>query len=210
MRPLFFILIIRSKKALAESILPMHSLDHFPIPLLGFAAYSGTGKTTLITQLLPKLTAQGLRIGMVKHSHHDIEMDKPGKDSYRLRKAGACQMVLASPHRTIMFVEQDEPIEPTLITQLNWLDTTELDLVLVEGFRHEAFSKIELHRPSLGKPLLVTTDDHIIAIASDSDINQKDITARPVPSLDLNDVDAICDFITAYCAAKGSSAINLR
>ena len=187
----------------------MHSLDHFPIPLLGFAAYSGTGKTTLITQLLPKLTAQGLRIGMVKHSHHDIEMDKPSKDSYKLRKAGACQMVLASPHRTIMFAEQDEPAEPTLLAQLNWLDTTELDLVLVEGFRHESFSKIELHRPSLGKPLLASTDEHIIAIATDADadINQSGLTAKSIPCLDLNNIDAICDFIIAYCADKGLSAV---
>jgi molybdopterin-guanine dinucleotide biosynthesis protein B len=188
----------------------MHSLDHFPIPLLGFAAYSGTGKTTLITQLLPKLTAQGLRIGMVKHSHHDIEMDKPSKDSYKLRKAGACQMVLASPHRTIVFVEQDEPTEPALMTQLNWLDTKALDLVLVEGFRHEAFSKIELHRPSLGKPLLASTDEHIIAIATDTnaDINQASLTAKSITCLDLNDIDAICAFITAYCADKGSSSIS--
>jgi molybdopterin-guanine dinucleotide biosynthesis protein B len=186
----------------------MHSLDHFPIPLLGFAAYSGTGKTTLITQLIPKLAAQGLRIGMVKHSHHDIEMDNPGKDSYKLRKAGACQMVLASPHRTIMFVEQDEPAEPTLLAQLNWLDTAALDLVLVEGFRHEVFSKIELHRPSLGKPLLAATDEHIIAIASDADINQPDLTTKSITCLDLNDIDAICDFITAYCVEKGSSSIS--
>ena len=108
----------------------MASLEHFPIPLLGFAAFSGTGKTTLITQLLPKLTERGLRIGMVKHSHHDIEMDNPKKDSYKLRKAGACQMVLASPHRTILFAEQelaeqDEPEEPKLITQLNGLNTDE-------------------------------------------------------------------------------------
>jgi molybdopterin-guanine dinucleotide biosynthesis protein B len=205
MRPLFFILFSSLKKALTENNITMHSLDHFPIPLLGFAAYSGTGKTTLITQLLPKLTAQGLRIGMVKHSHHDIEIDNPGKDSYRLRKAGACQVVLASPHRTILFAEQNEPSEPTLQAQLNWLDTAALDLVLVEGFRHEAFSKIELHRPSLGKPLLASTDEHIIAIVSDADINRAGLTTKSITCLDLNNIDAICDFITAYCAAKGSS-----
>ncbi|WP_017220078.1 molybdopterin-guanine dinucleotide biosynthesis protein B [Moritella dasanensis] len=177
----------------------MFCIDDFPIPLLGFSAFSGTGKTTLITQLLPKLTEHGLRIGMVKHSHHDIEMDNPNKDSYKLRKAGACQMVLASPHRTIMFAEQAEAEEPKLITQLNWLNTDELDLVLVEGFRHEAFTKIELHRPSLGKPLLAVDDQHIIAIATDAAIEQKKLLAKGLTYLDLNDINAITDFIIHYC-----------
>ncbi|NQZ91977.1 MAG: molybdopterin-guanine dinucleotide biosynthesis protein B [Moritella sp.] len=181
----------------------MASLEHFPIPLLGFAAFSGTGKTTLITQLLPKLTERGLRIGMVKHSHHDIEMDNPKKDSYKLRKAGACQMVLASPHRTILFAEQelaeqDEPEEPKLITQLNWLNTDELDLVLVEGFRHEEFTKIELHRPSLGKPILANEDEHIIAIATDAAIDKTDLLGRELTYLELNDINAITDFIVHY------------
>ncbi|GIC79013.1 molybdopterin-guanine dinucleotide biosynthesis protein B [Moritella sp. F3] len=177
----------------------MTSLAHFPIPLLGFAAFSGTGKTTLITQLLPKLTERGLRIGMVKHSHHDIEMDNPNKDSYKLRKAGACQMVLASPHRTILFSEQDEPAEPQLITQLKWLNTDELDLVLVEGFRHEAFAKIELHRPSLGKPLLAVDDQHIIAIATDAAIEKKELLDKGLTYLDLNDINVITTFIMRYC-----------
>ncbi|CAM2909208.1 molybdopterin-guanine dinucleotide biosynthesis protein B [Moritella viscosa] len=176
----------------------MASLKNFPIPLLGFAAFSGTGKTTLITQLLPQLTELGLRIGMVKHSHHDIEMDNPNKDSYKLRKAGACQMVLASPHRTIVFSEQDEPTEPKLITQLNWLNTNELDLVLVEGFRHEAFTKIELHRPSLGKPILANEDAHIIAIASDTEIDKEALLERSISYLDLNDINEITNFIMQY------------
>ena len=177
----------------------MTSLAYFPIPLLGFAAFSGTGKTTLITQLLPKLTQRGLRIGMVKHSHHDIDMDNPKKDSYKLRKAGACQMVLASPHRTILFSEQDEPAEPELITQLNWLNTDKLDLVLVEGFRHESFTKIELHRPSLGKPLLAVNDDHIIAIATDENIDKSVLQGKTLAYLNLNDIEAISDFVIHYC-----------
>ncbi len=171
----------------------MHSLTDFPVPLLGFAAFSGTGKTTLLTKLLPLLTAKGIRVGMVKHSHHDIEMDQPGKDSYRLRKAGACQMVLASPHRSIIFAEKDEQKEPKLVDQLNWLDLTQLDLVLVEGFRHEAFPKIELHRPSLNKPLLCQQDPNIIAIATD-----KQLTNIDLPQFDLNNIEQIAAFVNNY------------
>ena len=178
------------------------SLANCPIPVLGFAAFSGTGKTTLLTKLLPKLAASGLRVGMVKHSHHDIEMDKPGKDSYRLRQAGACQLVLASPHRSIVFAEQNEVAEPTLLAQLNWLNITMLDLVLVEGFRDEAFTKIELHRPSLGKPLLAAQDCNIIAIASDEPLDLAALdspTLLTTPQLDLNDIDGIAALIISYC-----------
>jgi len=174
----------------------MFELNNFPVPLLGFAAYSGTGKTTLIEKLIPLLTAQGINIGLVKHSHHDIEMDKPGKDSYRLRKAGASQVVLASPFRTIIFKEQPQQNEPTLIEQLNCLETGRLDLVLVEGFRHEKFDKIELYRASLAKPLLHRDDESIIAIASDEKI-QTSLT-----HLDINDVDSIKEFIVEFLALK--------
>lgn len=107
-------------------------------------------------------------------------------------------MVLASPHRTIIFSEQDEPEEPKLMTQLNWLNTDELDLVLVEGFRHEAFTKIELHRPSLGKPILANEDKHIIAIATDAAIDKTDLLTRELTYLELNDINAITDFIVHY------------
>ena len=180
----------------------MHSLANCPVPLLGFAAFSGTGKTTLLTQLLPKLSALGFKVGMVKHSHHDIEMDKPGKDSYRLRQAGACQLVLASPHRSIVFAEQNEVAEPTLLAQLNWLNMTALDLVLVEGFRDEDFAKIELHRPSLGKPLLAIQDSNIIAIVSDERLSLATMDSPALlttPQLDLNNIDSIAAFIISYC-----------
>ena len=77
----------------------------FPIPLVGFAAYSGTGKTTLLRKIIPLLAEKGLRVGMVKHTHHNIDVDHPGKDSYELRKSGTAQMVLASPKRTTLIVE---------------------------------------------------------------------------------------------------------
>ena len=162
--------------------------------VLGFAAYSGTGKTQLLTQLIPVLKQQGLKVAVIKHSHHDIEIDQPGKDSYRLRMAGATPVILASPFRQIMITERNPERPVTLAEQLAMLSGNDYDLILVEGFRHEPFAKIELHRPSLGKPLLYPSDSHIIAIATDSAL----ATATHLPLLDLNDIKAIADFILCY------------
>jgi molybdopterin-guanine dinucleotide biosynthesis protein B len=174
----------------------MYSIENFPKVILGFSAYSGTGKTTLIEKLIPLLIADGINIGLIKHSHHDIEMDNPGKDSYRLRKAGASQVVLASPYRSIIFKERLQQTEPNLTEQLNFLDLNNLDLVLVEGFRSEKFAKIELHRPSLGKPLLSPHDSSIIAIASDQPL------ATSLPALNINDIEQIKVFILEYLSLK--------
>jgi len=160
-------------------------------PLLGFAAYSGTGKTTLLIKLLPLLKMQGLRIGMIKHSHHRFEIDVPGKDSYELRKAGAAQILLTSQHRWALIEDRPETQEPQLQEELGRLDQAMLDLVLVEGFRHEAFPKIELHRPSLNKPLLYLDDPNIIAIATDAQLP----TSTELPILDINDASAVADFV---------------
>jgi len=167
----------------------LHTLVH-PATLLGFAAYSGTGKTTLIEALLPRLIASGLRVGMVKHSHHQLELDKPGKDSHRLRQAGASQLVLATPQRSILF--QEHAREPELEQQLALLQCERLDLVLVEGYRHRRFAKLELHRPAMGRPLLCRSDPSIIAVASDRPIDCE------LPVLDLNDHQQIIDFIASY------------
>lgn len=174
----------------------MYSIENFPKVILGFSAYSGTGKTTLIEKLIPLLIADGINIGLIKHSHHYIEMDKPGKDSYRLRKAGASQVVLASPYRTIIFKEKLQQTEPNLMEQLNCLDLNNLDLVLVEGFRDEKFAKIELHRPSLGKPLLYPNDPSIIAIAADEQLSTS------LPTLNINDIEQIKVFVLQYLSFK--------
>jgi molybdopterin-guanine dinucleotide biosynthesis protein MobB len=165
----------------------------YPLPLLGFAACSGTGKTTLLTQLLPRLARLGLRVGVVKHAHHGFDIDQPGKDSHALRQAGARQLCIASGKR-IAWIKEREPEadEPGLREALAALDPDELDLVLVEGFKREAFPKIELHRPALGHPLLYPEDRHIIAVASDAPLAQ--LPAR-LTRLDLNDIDAIAGFI---------------
>jgi len=168
-------------------------------PVIGFAAFSGTGKTTLLTRLLPMLRERGLRVAMVKHAHHSFDVDQPGKDSYELRKAGADQMLIASGRRWALMCETPERAgDPELTELLGHLDTTQVDLVMVEGFKHVHFPKIELHRPSLGHPLLAAEDDSILAIATDAPLPGE---ARAVPLLDLNDPATIADFIVAYIKA---------
>lgn len=161
------------------------------IPVLGFCAYSGTGKTTLLVKLLPVLKGSGLRVAMIKHAHHDFDIDKPGKDSYELRKAGADQVLIASDKRLALMQEiETEQDLPSLIARL---DLGSIDLVLVEGFRHVAFPKIELHRPSLGKELIFPHDEDVIAVASDEEVDSGDI-----PCLSLNDTGEIAAFIKGW------------
>ncbi len=166
-----------------------------PVPLVGFVAPSGTGKTTLLKQVIPLLRAQGLRLALIKHTHHQFDIDTPGKDSYELRHAGAEQVMVASRHRWALMVETPQQTEdPQLDHLLSCLDSDTPDLILVEGFRHEAIPKIELHRPALQHPLLYPADPNIIAIASDTAL---EINAA-LPVLDLNNPAAIADFILAY------------
>ncbi|MBM4968167.1 bifunctional molybdopterin-guanine dinucleotide biosynthesis adaptor protein MobB/molybdopterin molybdotransferase MoeA [Vibrio parahaemolyticus] len=166
-----------------------HTLN---IPILGFAAYSGTGKTTLLEALLPKLTEAGLRIGMLKHAHHNFDIDKPGKDSYRLRKAGASQMLIASRNRFALMTETPEA-EAEFEYLLTRFDEDKLDVVLVEGCKNIAFPKIELHREEVGKPWLYPHDENIIAIASDSAELDSEL-----PQMNINDLDAIAQFVLQY------------
>lgn len=166
-------------------------LNHAKSPILGFAAFSGTGKTTLLVKLLPLLNARGLCVALVKHAHHEFDIDHPGKDSYALRKAGANPMLIGSRNRWALMVETPGQDEPGLDDLLVHLDQSSIDLVLVEGFKHVDFPKIELHRPSLGKPLLYLTDNSIIAIAVDHALADN----PAIPQLDLNAPEQIADFI---------------
>ena len=164
------------------------------IPILGFVAHSGTGKTTLLLKIIPLLKAKGLRIGMIKHTHHKFDIDHPGKDSYRLRHAGAEQMLVASRKRWALMVEiGDEFDEPYLEQVLLHLNQDKLDLILVEGFKHERFPKIEVHRPSLERPLFFPEDDSVIAIACDAPL----AVATDLPVLDMNLPEQIVAFIEA-------------
>jgi len=164
----------------------------FPKPVLGFSAYSGTGKTSLLVKLLPLMKLQGLRVAMIKHAHHDFDIDKPGKDSYELRKAGAGQVLVSSAKRSALITEYEIQVEPNLI-----------DLILVEGFRHLSFPKIELHRPILGKPLIFPEDDAVIAIATDETIDAEDL-----PLLNLNVVEEIAGFVNRWLIDQGINAVK--
>jgi len=166
-------------------------MQHAHVPLLGFAAFSGTGKTTLLTQTIPLLKHHGVRIGLIKHSHHNFQIDQPGKDSFRLRAAGASPVMLVSTRRRAIITEIIPEREPRLDDQLKLFDQSELDLILVEGFKAEQFPKIELHRPSLNQPLLYPNDPNIIAIASDCALETPDTLTQ----LDINQPEMIAAFI---------------
>lgn len=176
---------------------PRGAQIEFPIPLIGFAAFSGTGKTTLLAALIPMLKEKGLRIAVVKHAHHSFDMEQPGKDSFRLRAAGADEILVVSRSRFGWIREfRDDRDEPDLREALAVLDPSRLDLVLVEGFKTEAFPKIELHRPSLKKPLLFPQDDNIIAVATDTSALAQDLGG--LPQLSIDKPAAIADFVMAF------------
>ncbi|EMD2717124.1 molybdopterin-guanine dinucleotide biosynthesis protein MobB [Enterobacter roggenkampii] len=165
------------------------------IPLLAISAWSGTGKTTLLKKLIPALCARGLRPGLIKHSHHNMDIDTPGKDSYELRKAGAAQTMVASPQRWALMTETPDEAPLNLAYLVSRMDHSTLDLVLVEGFKHEAVPKILLFRSDAGHDMSeLTLDEHVIAVASDVAVELE------VPVLDLNDVDGIAQFIVAWSA----------
>lgn len=161
------------------------------VPILGFAAFSGAGKTTLLSKIIPILVKNNLRPGLIKHSHHNFDIDKPGKDSYKLRSAGASPVLLVSKYRRAIITDFIEPHEPRLSDQLKSIDQTQLDLILVEGFKSESFPKIEVHRPELEKPLLFPEDPDIIAIAS----NAKLALPEHIQFLDLNMPEIIATYI---------------
>jgi len=174
------------------------------VPIVGFAAYSGTGKTTLLKKLLPLLKARGVRVGMVKHAHHTFDVDQPGKDSYELRKAGAAQMLIASRTRWALMVERPREKDPQLDEVLLELDQAALDLILVEGFKQERFPKIELRRSGLrGKPFY-PDDDSIVAVASDDPTSLD----TELPVLDLNRPVEIVDFIIDKILNSGRQAAS--
>jgi len=167
------------------------------IPLLAVAAWSGTGKTTLLKKLIPALCARGVRPGLIKHTHHDMDVDTPGKDSYELRKAGAAQTLVASNQRWALMTETPDENELDLGWLVSRMDATKLDLVLVEGFKHEPLPKILLWREDCGHDINeLTIDEHAIAVASDVTL------ALKVPVLDLNDIEEVAEFVLQWLTQK--------
>ena len=161
------------------------------VPLLGLAAYSGTGKTTLLSKIITIFRQRDLRVGVIKHAHHTFEIDYPGKDSYILRKSGANQVLIGSRKRWALIVERSSEQDLYFEEYLTNLDQDNLDIILVEGFKPEAIPKIELNRAELNNPFLYTNDKSIIAIATD----RTEPPATELPLLDLNQPQQIADFI---------------
>jgi molybdopterin-guanine dinucleotide biosynthesis protein B len=171
--------------------------------IIGLAGWSGSGKTTLITKLLPHLIARGLRVSTLKHAHHGFDLDQPGKDSFMHRTAGATEVVISSAKRFAVLHElRDEPEWdlPELLTKF-----AAVDLVLVEGFKRDAFPKIEIHRTANGKPLIQPDDPHVVAIASDIALPQ-----AKVPVVGLDDVETIADVLLQHAVPLHSVAAAVR
>ena len=171
--------------------------------VFGIAGYSGAGKTTLLEALIPLFVARGLRVSLIKHTHHDFDIDKPGKDSWRLREAGCAEVMLLSNRRWALMHELRGAAEPTLDEQLALLSPC--DLVLIEGYKDAPFPKLEVHRAANDKALLASTNpENIVAVASDATIGFPD--SLNIPLLDLADRKAIADFILSYLELSWTTA----
>jgi molybdopterin-guanine dinucleotide biosynthesis protein B len=166
--------------------------------VFGFAGWSGSGKTTLVERLIPEFTRRGLRVSVIKHAHHGFDLDKPGKDSWRHREAGATQVLMLSNDRWVLMHELRGAPEPTLEEQLRLLEPC--DLVLIEGYKAAAVPKIEIHRPSHGKPALWPENPHVVAVATDA-ANAAELDC-PLRCLPLNDPTAVADFILDYLKTR--------
>lgn len=160
----------------------------------GFAGWSGSGKTTLIEQLIPRFNMQGLKVSLIKHAHHNFDVDQPGKDSYRHREAGCQEVLVTSARRWVLMHELRGAEEPGLEAQMKLISPC--DLLLVEGFKRYAMPKLEIYRKENGKAFLHPEDPNIVAVASDVPVD------TGLPTFDLNDYDAIAEFIIAYNGLK--------
>ncbi len=156
--------------------------------IIGLAGWSGSGKTTVITKLIPCLLARGVKVSTLKHAHHGFDMDKPGKDSFMHREAGATEVLISSAKRWAILHELRE--EPEWDLDALVAKMSPVDLVLVEGFKRDPFPKLEIHRAANGKPLLYPQDPHIVAVASDIAL-----PGTPLPVLDLNGIEPIADLL---------------
>lgn len=155
--------------------------------LFGFAGYSGSGKTTLIEKLIPLFVNEGFKVSLIKHAHHDFDLDQPGKDSYRHRAAGAGEVLIGSSKRWAIMHELIGEAEPQLAAHLERLSPC--DIVFVEGFKGDPMPKLEIHRKAAMKPLLFQNDPHIVGIACDVRLDTE------LPQIDMDRADLIAAFI---------------
>jgi len=160
--------------------------------VFGLAGWSGSGKTTLLVRLIPALVARGLSVSTIKHAHHAFDVDRPGKDSHSHRLAGAREVMVSSANRFALMHELRGAPEPTVEELVARMSP--VDLLLIEGFKHHAHDKLEVHRPALGKPLLAPDDPRVVAVTSDVQLG-----GLPVPRLPLDDIEAIAGFVVDRC-----------
>ncbi|NQW00318.1 MAG: molybdopterin-guanine dinucleotide biosynthesis protein B [Rhodospirillales bacterium] len=165
--------------------------------IFGLVGWSGSGKTTLIRKLIPELIGMGYRISTMKHTHHNFDIDKPGKDSHEHRVAGASQVLITGRNRWALLNENREQPEPTIEDLLMRMD--DVDLVLIEGFKRHPHAKLEVFRPSVGKDMIARTDSSVIAVATDEKLDGIEL-----PILDLNDVSAVARFVIEFCDLQKS------
>jgi len=158
--------------------------------IIGFAGYSGSGKTTLLEKVIPLLTEQGLRIAVIKHAHHDFDIDKPGKDTYRHRQAGAGEVLIISGQRWALMRELHDEAEPSM--EELCAKFSPCDLILAEGYKHASVPKLEVHRTETGQESLYPSDPRIIAVVTDS------TETLPLPKLDINKPEDVTAFILNY------------
>jgi molybdopterin-guanine dinucleotide biosynthesis adapter protein len=158
--------------------------------VIGIAGYSGSGKTTLIEKLIPVFVKEGLRVSLVKHAHHEFDVDQPGKDSYRHRQAGCTEVLVSSSRRWALMHELRGGAEPTLQEQLKHLSPC--DLVIVEGFKTEPIPKLEIHRRENGSRLLHPEDADIVAVVTDEALDTQ------LPQFGLDDIEAIARFVLQH------------
>jgi molybdopterin-guanine dinucleotide biosynthesis adapter protein len=163
--------------------------------IFGFAGYSGSGKTTLIERLIPIFIARGITVSLIKHAHHTFEVDQPGKDSYRHRKAGCGEVLVTSSRRWALVHELRGAPEPTLAEQVKRMSPC--DLLLVEGYKREAISKLEVYRAEVGEPLIHPHDENVVAIATDTRLD------TPLPQFDLNAPGTIAEFVLEHVGLVG-------
>ena len=161
----------------------------------GLVGWSGSGKTTLMEQLIPTLIGRGFTVSTMKHTHHNFEIDKPGKDTFKHRMAGATQVAMMSSMRWALVHELRGAPEPTVDEVLAKM--APVDLVLIEGFKRHAHPKIEVFRSSVRESMLQPDDPSVVAVATD-----EPLAGLAVPVIDLNDVGAVADFIVAYCGLE--------